>query len=633
MANSEKGILASITLRDNVTRTMDRIIRTTDDLVNKFNDVGKVTEVGGSSMDNMFMRGVTGAVALAAAVYSVVVGFGALAAVTDMYANNMARLNLVTNSMEAAKQAQDDIFYSVLNTGAAYGEMVGTVAKLGTLASHAFTDIKEITKFSELMAKQFVIGGSGTREQAMAMYQLTQAMASGRLQGDEFRSIIENAPLLAQAIAKSTGVSIAGLREMSKNGEITSTVIKEAVYKAADEIEERFNKMPITFERAMNMMGTIAYRAMVPVWQALGSISNNKGFQDLLLKVYPVLNFISLVIAGTIYNAIALFRALTPVAVFVFDTIYEVASNAFYGLVDIFNFAFPIFMFLLGAYAIAWTVINIQLIANIAVTALQTAWMFTQAAAIAVITTAKVIWTAVTRGLILGQIMLGIVLALLTSPISGTVALIVILIAIFAAWWAKSEGLREVIAKCFEYIVDITQWLVNSSIGLINKLIETYNKAGNVLGKIFGFEFKETATIKYKADFEGFKKEYSNLIKNGSMDDWKGALGLNGFGGLPGASGGFDPSTYMPEDSQANKDTAKNTKDIKEKMEITEDYLESMMDLAEKEYNNNFKIFDIKMEVSSNTVVNNKGDMDGYVDELAEGLFSAIKSGVEGEYA
>ncbi len=166
----------------------------------------------------------------------------------DNIINIQSRLgNIASESMNVA-QMQEQIFYAAQRSRGAYQDMANSVAKLGLLAKESFKDQSEIISFTELMQKTFKISGAATQERTSAMYQLSQAMAAGKLQGDEFRSIMENAPMLADAIAKYTGVSKGALKEMSSDGVITADIIKNSLFTAADEIESKFANMAVTFE-------------------------------------------------------------------------------------------------------------------------------------------------------------------------------------------------------------------------------------------------------------------------------------------------------------------------------------------------------------------------------------------------
>lgn len=194
---------------------------------------------------------------------------------SDTYINNSSRLGLLTDSLQEQKVLQQEIYQSALKSRGVYNDTVNVIAKLGLLAPDAFTDNSEIVKFTELMNKSFKISGATTEEKTSAMYQLTQAMASGRLQGDEFRSIIENAPMLANAIAEYTGVGREGLKDLSSDGAISADIIKNALFGAADDIESKFSQLPMTFGDVWTNIGNGATMAFAPLYEQMNGILNN----------------------------------------------------------------------------------------------------------------------------------------------------------------------------------------------------------------------------------------------------------------------------------------------------------------------------------------------------------------------
>ena len=207
------------------------------------------------------------------------------AKVADEYVNLTARLGLLTKSQSEMKVFQEEIYKSAQKTGSVYSDMVNTTAKLGLLASSAFDNNMELNKFSELMAKSFKVSGASTQEQQAGMYQLTQAMASGRLQGDEFRSIIENAPMLAKAIQTYTGVSMQGLREMSKDGEISADIIKNSLFLAASEIEKKFSEMPKTFDWYFSEIKNAAIMEFSGIMQSINTTINTEQFNNFIQRI------------------------------------------------------------------------------------------------------------------------------------------------------------------------------------------------------------------------------------------------------------------------------------------------------------------------------------------------------------
>ncbi|MDO4301544.1 MAG: tape measure protein [Clostridia bacterium] len=194
---------------------------------------------------------------------------------SDTWINNSARLGLITDSLEKQNVLQQRIYKSAKDARGAYGDTVDVVARLGLLAGDAFGSNEEIVKFTELMNKSFKISGASTQEKTAAMYQLTQAMASGRLQGDEFRSIIENAPMLANAIAEYTGVGREGLKDLSSDGEISGDIIKNALFSAADDIESKFSTLPMTFGDAWTNVMSDTTMAFSDVYNQMNDMLNS----------------------------------------------------------------------------------------------------------------------------------------------------------------------------------------------------------------------------------------------------------------------------------------------------------------------------------------------------------------------
>ena len=194
---------------------------------------------------------------------------------SDTWTNNSSRLGLITDNLQEQNVLQQKLYQSAKDTRGAYSDMVDVTAKLGLLAGDAFGSNAELVKFTELMQKSFKLSGAGTQERQSAMYQLTQAMASGKLQGDEFRSIMENAPMLANAIAEYTGVSKGELKELSSDGVITADIIKNALFMAADDIESKFETMPLTFGEAWNNIASDATMAFAPVYEMMNNALNS----------------------------------------------------------------------------------------------------------------------------------------------------------------------------------------------------------------------------------------------------------------------------------------------------------------------------------------------------------------------
>lgn len=192
---------------------------------------------------------------------------------SDNMTNAKARIDLINDGLQTTAELQRKIMQSANDSRTSYLDTANVVGKLGILAGGAFKNNQEMVFFAEQMNKQFKIGGSSVQESTSAMYQLTQAMAAGKLQGDEFRSIMENAPLLAQAIAKYTGKSMGELKKMSAEGTITADVIKNAMFMSAEETNRKFAEMPMTFAQVGTVIGNMLLQTFEPVIQGIGRLA------------------------------------------------------------------------------------------------------------------------------------------------------------------------------------------------------------------------------------------------------------------------------------------------------------------------------------------------------------------------
>lgn len=195
--------------------------------------------------------------------------------IADSYTNTNARLGMITSSPAEQAALQNDIFASANRSRGSHTETANAVAKMRMLAGDSFGSNQEAIGFTELLNKSLKVSGAGQAEQSAAFLQLTQAMAAGKLQGDEFRSVMENAPMVADAIAKYMGKSKGELKELSSQGLITSDIIKNAMFNAADDINGKFNSMPMTFADVWNQIKNTGMQAFGGVFEKANAMLNS----------------------------------------------------------------------------------------------------------------------------------------------------------------------------------------------------------------------------------------------------------------------------------------------------------------------------------------------------------------------
>lgn len=248
---------------------------------------------------NVFSNAMNPLTELLAGVYllkSTISEIGRVTDIGDALMLNVARLNIINDGLRTQDQLSRDIYDSAQRSRADYLATSRFIGRMGILAGHVFANNNELIAFTELVNKAFLVGGSTPQEQKAAMYQLTQAMASGRLQGDEMRTIRESAPLIKKAIQNYMGLDDAAFKEAQKNGEITAEVIKNAVFQKATEIENKFNELPITFCQAMTMAGNSLLIGMDEIFTGIST--SGVGMIQTLVENFDILAGILGYIAG-----------------------------------------------------------------------------------------------------------------------------------------------------------------------------------------------------------------------------------------------------------------------------------------------------------------------------------------------
>ena len=254
---SAYGVSRVAETTDNLYRSAGRASDATDNLNRRLNDTDGSATRASNGVEKFIRRAMT--------IAAVIKGMK----ITDEFTNTAARLKLLCSSLEEFEELQDKIFAAANRSRGSYIEIANAVAKMGLLAKDAFTSHDELIAFTELVQKAFRISGADPSEQAGAMRQLTQAMASGRLQGDELVSIMENAPMIYEAIAKYMGLSKGELKKLSSEGVITAAVIKNAMFDAADDINKAFAELPMTFGDAWTTIKNSLSETLLPLIETI----------------------------------------------------------------------------------------------------------------------------------------------------------------------------------------------------------------------------------------------------------------------------------------------------------------------------------------------------------------------------
>ena len=193
---------------------------------------------------------------------------------SDTYSGMQARLRLIVGAGGDVEAMNQRIYESAIRARGSYTQMADAVGKIAMTAKEAFPDPQQVVPFMEGVQKLFTIGGTGVQQQADALLQLTQALGSGRLQGDEFRSIAEAAPMIEQVVANYMHVSRGALKQLSSDGQITSVILKNAILQNMDAIDEMFKQMPLTWGSVWLIMQSKATKALETVSQLVSDLAN-----------------------------------------------------------------------------------------------------------------------------------------------------------------------------------------------------------------------------------------------------------------------------------------------------------------------------------------------------------------------
>lgn len=527
----------------------------------------------------------------------------------DAMTQTEARLNLITGDLEKTAALQDQIMASANRSRASYQSTADAVAKMGIMAKDAFNNTDELVAFTELINKQFTIAGASVAGQEAAMMQLTQAMASGVLRGEELNSIFEQAPTIIQTIADYLGVSVGEIRAMAAEGQITAQVVKDAMLSSADEINAQFSAMPYTFSQVWTMMQNILLEAFGPLIQVIGA-----GAQ----WIYENWAAIEPVLVG-VATAVAILTAAYLVHTAV--TWLQVEANR-------------ALIISLLSNPILWIAVAIGILVGMiykwiqSVGGLRNAWNLCTLALI-------VGWNAVKLAFFVG------------------VYWVMDLVAKLQLCWQKAGvAIANFMGNMKVSVLTILQNMINGAIDLINKFIGLLNKLPGVnIEAIEHVTFAATAAAENEAAKAARAKELANFEaelaaakagRDAHIDSLKAELNSS-------VSALQSANAQMKAEAAANNAAEQMALDgigqdlsgpggIKDSAgsaaaslkETTED-LKYMRDLAEQEAINRFTTAEVKIDMSGMTNrIDSDMDLDGVLNTLTEGFAEALEVAAEG---
>lgn len=507
-----------------------------------------------------FAGAVTGISLAATAVKDVAT---AAAQTADQLTSVRSRINLINDGTQTTAEIMDKVFDAAQRSRGSYVDMADSVAKLNMLAKDAFSSNDEAIMFVEQLNKQFKVSGASIEESSAAMYQLTQAMAAGKLQGDEFHSIMENAPMLAQSIAQEMGLTVGQLKDMSSQGLITADIIKEALFNSAEETNAKFAEIPMTFAEVGQSIQNEMLLAFQPVLEQLSAIPQNGDFQAFVQGVGVAIRAMAATASASIGIIGAAFNGLKAIITVISQTIRSFTSlfittmprvsAAVLAVVVAFT-TYRAAMALCGTQTAALTVKTVALktaqlasavatrVYGVAMTAVRVAiqgTILTVGALTMGTTVLKSLFLAL-RGSTLAAATAQRVLNLVmrANPIGILISVIMTLVTVFATAAAASNGFGNTLSSVFSTIVHTAVWGVNKIIEALNWLINKLNSVGDKVAKFFGTTFTAIQQV------DTISADTAQEIVNGGANMASQITqGLSGGGGdldVGGGGGGAD---------------------------------------------------------------------------------------------
>lgn len=310
---------------NNISQTAGTASSSMSNFAQQVTHTGNAANNAHGSLSNLkaIFLGSLGANIAAAAIQKVGDAIGHVFDAAQEFASIQARLGLIVGEQGNVAALNKEIYESARRSRTEYASMAETVATLSQSAHDAFPDPKEAVDFAEKINKVMAIGGTTGENKKNAMIQLTQGLASGQLQGDEFRSIAENAPMIENIIAKTMGVSRGELKKLASEGKVTAEVIKKAMLENADDIEEAYRKMPHTFADWATDIKSVAEYAFAPLFDAVNELANSPEFRQFVDSIENNIQYIAPIIKNVFNEISYAFKQVLTVGQQVFGWLQE----------------------------------------------------------------------------------------------------------------------------------------------------------------------------------------------------------------------------------------------------------------------------------------------------------------------
>lgn len=624
----------------------------------------------------------TNTIKRAVAAYVSIQSVGKALNISDELVQTTSRLNMMNDGVQTTAELVNMVYAAAQDARGSFSQMADVVARFGNNAKDAFSSSEEVVAFADLIQKQMTIAGASTQEAANAELQLSQALGSGVLRGDELNSIFEQAPNLIQNIADYLDVPIGKIREMAADGELSADVVKAAIFSAADDINSKFNEMPMTWGQMWQSMQNTALIAFQPVLQRLNDLANSEAFQTFVQNAVEAMA----TLANIVLN---IFELVGTVGGFIADN-WSVISPIIYGVIAA-----------LAVYAAYLGIVKAIELASAAATAIHSVAMSAKIGVMAALTGQTMAATAA---------QMGYNGALYACPVVWIIMLLIALIAIIFAVCnaiAKMTGIANsgfgvitggvnVVIQFFKNlgltVANIALGIGNAIAALASNMMTAFHNAicnvqswfynllstacsvieniAAALNKLpfvsFDYSGISSAADDYAAkasEAAGNKEDYTSIsdafnegfttfdafqdgwasdafnagaawgdgvadkVSNFSLSDVFGQTDIPNVGDY---TSGFNDAIANSGvgDSIGNIDD--NTGKIKDSLEVSEDELKYLRDIAEQEAINRFTTAEVTINQTNNNNVSSDTDLDGFITALDDAMGEAIESITEG---
>nr|DAR22431.1 MAG TPA: Tail tape measure [Caudoviricetes sp.] len=576
---------------------------------------------------------------------------GKILEMSDEITQTTSRLNMMNDGLQSTADLYNMVYVAAKDARGSLGDMASVVARFGNNAKDAFSSSAEVVQFANLVQKQMTIAGASTQEAANAELQLSQALGSGVLRGDELNSIFEQAPNLIQNIADYLDVPIGKIRSMAQDGELSADVVKQAVFAATDEINANFESMPMTWGQMWTVFQNNATMAFQPVLQRLNDLANTDGFQTFATNAINDLA----VVAGVVLD---IFEGIGSVGTFVSDNwqiIGPIVEGVAAALTVYYGWQLLSTSATKAAAAAQW-IYNAAMNAN-------------PAAIVAISIGALIVLIGILANKFTGT---GHIAQSVFGMITGGINVVIqyfknweltvadIFIGIWNAGGACATNVEIAFHNAISHVQALWYNMLSTALTVVSGICSALNKLpfvdfdySGITGAADNYASKAAAAAGNTKDYASVPAAFSKGVKTydtyqkGWVNDAYTAGAAWGDGvtskikntlsskatNIPNANNYPNALASSNAATAANTaDTAKNTAKTANTLSASSEDLKYLRDIADREYVNKFTTAQIKVEMINHNNVNNDMDLDGMAEHLRSKIEEEMNAAAEGEH-